>query len=283
MHSEDRFTVWATVAAVAITTLVYVAVHSSELPRLGGHNLEAALPANAAQGPAPQTDQTTAVPAPATTDRGAIKRAAMTVTATPEVLPGGSLQQVTAACAAIADGTMPAELAAQLPTMAEVLVREDDEGRLVIAAGTHRRYDTVVNAIAAVDPRSVELVIQGNPGIGDTIRAAAAHLLAVEVPDEPIEMESRVRYWTFAEDEYQRLSKAQLHMLLMGPRNAGILESALRDIVAMCSTDSEKAASPVTIADLATTATSAEGETSLVQAAPASATLADARPATPAF
>ena len=128
-----------------------------------------------------------------------------------------------------------------LPTQQDILVRTDRDGRLVVAAGTHRRYDRVREAITALDGPTVadacdaieRRLAMGVPGEG-LFRAKVVEvldlLLAAEVPDVELDMVSRGTYWGFADPGLDDLSPAQKHMLMMGLDNQRIVRSRLQDI-----------------------------------------------------
>lgn len=129
----------------------------------------------------------------------------------------------------------------QLPTLAEVLVRRDRDGRLVVAAGTHRRYERAREAITALDGATVAAACEnmerqlamGLPGDGvfrTRVVEALDLLLAPELPEVEPDMVSRGADWGFADTGLDDLSPAQKHMLLMGLDNQRIVRSAFEDI-----------------------------------------------------
>ncbi len=155
------------------------------------------------------------------------------------------LRQVLAMVEAIASGTSPELEVDFLPALSDVLVRGDGQGRMVVAAGTFASYKPAVAAIAAIDPvrlvtewRNAEVVIadvfrevrRSHGDFEQSLGAAINHLLAVEIPDQPLEMESRVTYWAFADDRYEDLSAAQRHLLLMGKDNAEKVQAKLSEL-----------------------------------------------------
>jgi len=128
-----------------------------------------------------------------------------------------------------------------LPTMAEVLVREDCDGRLVVAPGTHRRYEQVRDAIAALDGPAVaaacttveQALATGLPGENSfrtRVVEALDLLLEPELPDVELDMVSRGSHWGFADPGLDDLAPAQKHMLLMGIDNQRVVRAALQDI-----------------------------------------------------
>ena len=97
----------------------------------------------------------------------------------------------------MADGYTPAGSSA-CGDRGPFLVRED-EGRLVIAAGTYRRYDLAVEVLGSVDAEAVVAIRGLEPAIDearhrgrlasgrfeDRLRQAIDHLLEVEIPEAP--------------------------------------------------------------------------------------------------
>ncbi len=143
---------------------------------------------------------------------------------------------------AMVAGDVPLELVrlVDLDGWREVLVREDDSGRLVLAAGTRRRYRPVVDVVAALDADAVAAAWEAvRPAVARAggheapddidlaLRQVLDDLLAVEVPDGPIEMEQRTLRYIFADDELQALSPLQRHLVLMGPESARRVQRSL--------------------------------------------------------
>ena len=156
----------------------------------------------------------------------------------------GLVQRFVAAVEAVADGYSPRGELGFVETRSPFLVRED-EGRLVIAAGTYRRYDLPVEVFTSLDAEAaVVLFKELEPAIfearrdvawhrgdfDDRLRQAIDHLLEVEVPAGSIEVERRTLAYAFAEDDLERMSDAQRHLLRMGRKNAMAIQSKLREI-----------------------------------------------------
>lgn len=133
---------------------------------------------------------------------------------------------------ALSDGRFPESGEKALPGPDEVLVRRDSDGRLVVAAGTHRRYDDLRRKIEAVEAATALEVIEvladleGNSDPAQTLD----RLLAVPVPDVEPDMVSRGFHWGFADEDYESLSTAEKHILFMGRRNARAVRSKLEEI-----------------------------------------------------
>ena len=154
------------------------------------------------------------------------------------------VERFVASVEALADGYSPSGELGFVATEHPFLVRED-EGRLVIAAGTYRRYNLAVEVLGSVDAESVVTILRElEPAIEearedvawhrgsfeDRLRQAIDHLLEVEIPRGAIEVERRTRTYAFADDDFERMSDAQRHLLRMGRRNALAVQAKLRDI-----------------------------------------------------
>ena len=145
---------------------------------------------------------------------------------------------------AVADGYSPRGELDFAQTSGPFLVRED-EGRLVIAAGTYRRYNLAVEVVDSLEAGAVVAILQElEPAINearqgvawhrgdfdDRLRQAVDHLLEVDIPSGAIEVERRRVAYVFAADEHERLSDAQRQLLRMGRENATVVQAKLREI-----------------------------------------------------
>jgi len=145
---------------------------------------------------------------------------------------------------AVADGYSPRGELDFARTNGPFLVRED-EGRLVIAAGTYRRYNLAVEVVGSIEADTVVAILEElEPAIiearqdvawhrgdfEDRLRQAVDHLLEVDIPSGAIEVERRRVTYAFAADEHERLSDAQRQLLRMGRENATKVQAKLREI-----------------------------------------------------
>ena len=158
-------------------------------------------------------------------------------------------------------GEVPERLARRLGPFGEVLVREDEEGRLVLAAGTRRRYRPVVELVESLDPRAlaaavseVSPLLTGSLAgaaraaeVEDQVRAALDHVLDVHVADGPVEMEQRSTRYVFAEDDLQALRPIQQHLVLMGPDNAARVQAVLKEVRDLLGGDEAPAGTRATV------------------------------------
>ena len=154
------------------------------------------------------------------------------------------LRRFVGAVDAIAGGYSPREEIEFMRPSRPFLVRED-EGRLVIAAGSYHRYDVAAEVFASIDtdgavallkrlgPR-LEAIYQevgwASEDFDSRLREAVDHLLEVEAPSVQVEVEQRAIVYAYAEDRFERLSGAQKQLLRMGPGNARKVLAKLLDL-----------------------------------------------------
>ena len=151
------------------------------------------------------------------------------------------LGRFVAAVDAVAGGFSPRDEVDFLNPGRAFLVRED-EGRLVIAAGSYRRYSAATDVFASLNIEgSVELYRKFRPRLEEIyeqtawasedfdtrFRDAVDHLLEVEVPSGQVEVEQRAIVYAFAEDSLENLSHAQRQLIRMGPENARRVQGKL--------------------------------------------------------
>jgi hypothetical protein len=262
MHSDDRlfatlFLALVSIVGVGALTLRWVDGRGGTLPPMGSGAVEAAATmssagATAGSGTAPERAVGGVVHA-VDGGSGVAERSVLgrLVEDLPGLRPGvpAHAEELAPALASALDamvsGAVPLELArlVDLDGWREVLVREDESGRLVLAAGTRRRYRPVVDLVAALDPGEVAaawrvvrpaVAAAGGHQTSDEVdlalRQVLDDLLAVDVPDGPVEMEQRTSCYVFAEDDLQRLSPLERHLVLMGPENARRVQRSLEAV-----------------------------------------------------
>ena len=154
------------------------------------------------------------------------------------------LRRFVGAVDAIAGGYSPRDEIEFMKPSRPFVVRED-EGLLVVASSSYRRYDLAAAAFASIDvedgvelyrrfgPRLEEIyreIAWADSGFDGRLREAVDHLLEVEVPSSQIEVEQRAIVYAYAEDDLERLSGAQKQLLRMGPGNARAVQTKLREL-----------------------------------------------------
>jgi hypothetical protein len=154
------------------------------------------------------------------------------------------LRRFVLAVDAVAGGYSPADEVEFLKPAKPFVVRED-QGRLVIASGSYRRYDLVADVFTSLDsngavelyrrfsPR-LEMIYQevgwANDDFDTRLREAVDHLLEVPAPGGEVEVEQRAIVYAFAEDRFETLTDAQKQFLRMGPRNVAAIQAKLREL-----------------------------------------------------
>lgn len=119
------------------------------------------------------------------------------------------------------------------------------QDRLYIAPSSYRRYDLMAQTFASLDTRgTAQLYRQLHPlfeeayadlGIPDVtfdemMNRALGNLLAVQVPDDPIEVVEEEAVYEFRDPVLEDFSAAEKHLLRMGPQNARQVQSKLREL-----------------------------------------------------
>ncbi len=153
------------------------------------------------------------------------------------------VRRFVAAVDAIAGGYSPREELDILRPGRPFVVRQEAES-LVIGASSFRRYNLAAELFASVDTAdAVALYRELSPLIDEAheeipwncpdfdvrLREAMDHLLEVSVPAGPIEVNPGLLTYTFADEEMERLSDAQRHLLRMGSANARKVQAKLRE------------------------------------------------------
>ncbi|MGW8267525.1 MAG: DUF3014 domain-containing protein [Longimicrobiales bacterium] len=137
-----------------------------------------------------------------------------------------------------------------LPAM-EVLIPEEPFGvrpsgdELIMDPRSQRRYDLLADVFSSVDPleaaevyrRLLPLFQEAYQELGlaeesfeEVLARAIDNLLAVEVPDGPLELRVAVGRYVYADPDIESRSPAEKHLIRMGPRNARVIQEKLRQI-----------------------------------------------------
>ncbi|MDC0707598.1 DUF3014 domain-containing protein [Stigmatella sp. ncwal1] len=156
----------------------------------------------------------------------------------------GLLQRFTTAVSNIADGDSPRMVLSFMGPTAGFQVVED-QGKTTINPSTYDRYDPVARVIGSLDVQKsvaawreikpladrvyVEIAPPGR-AFDQTLALAIQHLLDVPVPPEDVEVTERGALYVYADPQLEGLSRAQKHLLRMGPRNMQLIQSRLREL-----------------------------------------------------
>jgi hypothetical protein len=154
------------------------------------------------------------------------------------------LRRFVLAVDAVAGGYSPSDQIEFMRPAGPFIVREDD-GRLVVASSTYHRYDLVSDVFTSIDTDAAVEIFErflpqmetlytevgwADDGFETRLREAVEHLLEVPTAAGQVEVEQRAIVYAYAEDRFEDLTDAQKHLLRMGPRNVGAIQSKLREL-----------------------------------------------------
>ena len=156
----------------------------------------------------------------------------------------GRIRNFTVVVTNIAEGKSPAALLRTLRPSSpfRVVERNDD---LFLDPRTYERYAGLADAVASIDPAGgAQLYATLKPRIEEAHRElgyvdtpfdrmlerAIVVLLKTPVEEGPVRVEPRGIVFGFADEELEDLTDAQKRLLRMGPRNARVVQRALRAI-----------------------------------------------------
>jgi len=240
-------------AAVALVVLVAVAVWfgyrrgaRSSPPDLGA---QPAAPATAAQAPAPAAPERLPLPALEASDP-LVRELLAQLSAHPQLarwlVPDGLIRRFVATVVNLAEGTSPATHLRFLTPEGGFRARASGE-RWYADPASFRRYDLVTEVFYSLDARrSAELYRTLHPlfdaayaEIGSpassfdaTLAFAIGNLLAVPIPEPPIELVPQGVSFAFADRRLEQLTAADKHLLRLGPANARRVQEKLRELAA---------------------------------------------------
>jgi hypothetical protein len=158
----------------------------------------------------------------------------------------GLIRNFTVAVANIAEGVAPAKQLSALRPSAAFLVVESG-GKSFIDPRSYNRYTTLADAVASVDPAGAARLYatlkprieeaSGELGLparrfDDVLEQAIVAVLRTPTPDRPLEVRPNdvgIGYG-FVDGPLEGLSAAQKPLVRMGPRNARIIKTRLREI-----------------------------------------------------
>jgi len=143
----------------------------------------------------------------------------------------------------VAQGFSPAPAVPFLKPSGAFRIRESG-GRLFIDPASYRRYDRLTDTFASLDPdAAARLYLQLLPLFDEAYRElglvdppfdammdlAVANLLAVRVPEGPIEVTPWEGVYEFVDPGVEARTPAEKHLLRMGPDNARRFQAMLAD------------------------------------------------------
>jgi hypothetical protein len=164
------------------------------------------------------------------------------------------IRTFTLAVVKVADGDTPASNLRMMRPPAGFSVRQRGED-IYLDTRSYERYTALADAVASIDPAgSARLYATLKPRIEDahhelgyntpfdrTLERAIVRLLSTPVPDRPILLQpGKATEYLYVDPELERLTKAQKHLLRLGPRNARAVQASLRNVAAALGIPPEK-------------------------------------------
>jgi hypothetical protein len=156
----------------------------------------------------------------------------------------GLLQRFTTAVANIAEGESPRMVLNFMAPVGGFQVAED-QGRTTIDPRSYERYDAVARVIGSLDAQGsaqawaelrpladrvyAEIAPPGRT-FEQTFTRAIEHLLEVPVPQGDVEVVPKGALYVYADPKLEGLSRAQKHLLRMGPGNIQIIQRRLQEL-----------------------------------------------------
>jgi hypothetical protein len=155
------------------------------------------------------------------------------------------VRRFTAAVNNVAEGASPRMVLGFLAPAGGFEVSQVDRATTVIDPRSYGRYDTVARVFGSLDAQAAgsvyrelkplidqahrEIAPPGQP-FDRTFSQAIQHLLAVPVQEGPVEVKPQGALYAYASPELEGLSRAQKHLLRMGPENMRTLQAKLREL-----------------------------------------------------
>jgi hypothetical protein len=154
----------------------------------------------------------------------------------------------------VADGDTPATNLRMMRPRAGFTVRQRGED-ILLDTRSYERYTPLTTAVTSIDPAaSARLYATLKPRIEDahhelgydtpfdrTLERAIVRLLSTPVPDKPILLQpGKATEYLYVDPELERLTKAQKHLLRLGPGNARAVQASLRNIAVALGIPPEK-------------------------------------------
>jgi hypothetical protein len=174
---------------------------------------------------------------------GAVSRSPLLA---PALRGSGLVERFVAIVDQLAEGNAPRrELAALRPQGAFLVLGREPELR--IDPGSYHRYDALAQAIAGIDARAAVAAYRrlaalceesyrelGYPegGFEQRLRTALALLGSTPQIDPSPALVAQVKRYEFADPDLESLSDAQKQLLRMGPKNAALVATKVRELEA---------------------------------------------------
>lgn len=156
----------------------------------------------------------------------------------------GLLQRFTTAVSNIADGESPRMVLSFLAPVGGFQVAET-QGKSTIDPRSYERYEPVARVMGSLDVQGsarawrelkplvdrvyVEIAPPGRT-FEQTFAQAIQHLLDVPVPSGDVEVAPRGALYVYTDPQLEGLSRAQKHLVRMGPKNMQVIQGRLREL-----------------------------------------------------
>lgn len=177
-----------------------------------------------------------------------VRRLAEAISSRPEVaawfVSDDLVRRFVLAVTAVASGGSPEEQVDFMEVEGDFQVREGDGGTIVDPA-SYRRYDDLVSAFASLDPAGSAVLYRrlsplfdeayrelglGDEGFEPVLVRAIRNLLAVRLPESPVEVELDEEVYVYADPTFEARTPAAKHLMRMGPENARRVQESLREL-----------------------------------------------------
>lgn len=241
--------VWiaAILVALAAAIAAYVVYGRRPAPPAPAATAKADEPARSSVGPLGGDAESIAVPPLGESDsvvRDLVRRITSHPAALAWLATNGLIRNFTVVVANVVEGTTPAgHLRVLRPAAAFGVVERD--GQLFVDSRSYERYDSVAAAAASIDPQGAARVYATlKPRIEEAyaelgvrpasfdqaLERAIVALLRTPIADGPVRVEPKGIGYRFADPNLEKLTAAQKQLLRTGPRNARMIQAALRQI-----------------------------------------------------
>jgi hypothetical protein len=156
----------------------------------------------------------------------------------------GLIRNFTVVVTNIAEGPTPAKQLKVLKPAAPFRITSSRDGTTIADPRSYDRYTKIADAVASVDPAAAaRLYATLKPRIEDaqrdlgsaesfdrTLERAIIVLLSTPSTDGSERLKPKGIGYGYADDRFESLTPAQKQLLRMGPRNARVIKSRLREI-----------------------------------------------------
>ena len=127
----------------------------------------------------------------------------------------------------------------------EIFTVQQVGDRILVDPRSYERYDVLAEVFASVDARDaadvyreiLPLIREAYAELGiseqsweETLAQAIRNALAVDVPEEPLEVREAIGRYVYADPTVESLTPAEKHFYRMGPTNAQVIQEKIQEI-----------------------------------------------------